>query len=59
MPCERSTEKTPTYDVKGLDRLVASVAKEVRLLETAIKRANTRTVIDGYDWSDDKLGELT
>jgi len=55
---DRTKEIEPVYDVRELDRLVSSVAKELRLLETAIKRSNVRTVLSDYDWSDDKMGEL-
>lgn len=55
---DKSTVKEPTYDVKALDRLVASVAKEIRLLELAIKRTNARVLVEDYEWNDSKLGEI-
>lgn len=50
--------KEPTYDVKKLDKTVTSVAKQVRLLENAIKRANSQTEIADYEWSEDALGTV-
>ena len=53
---ERITE--PTYDVKALDALVSGVAREMRLLDQAIKKANQVTTLDGYLQDDAVLGEL-
>jgi hypothetical protein len=47
------------YDVKVLDRLVTRVAREIRLLEQALKATNARTTVDAYDQDDAVLGELT
>ena len=52
----RSSEKLPVYDVKKLDVAVARVAKEIRLLDSAIKKQNAITTIDGYDQTEDALG---
>jgi hypothetical protein len=46
------------YDVRVLDRLVTRVAREIRLLEQALKAANAKTTIDGYEQDDAVLGEL-
>jgi mRNA-degrading endonuclease HigB of HigAB toxin-antitoxin module len=54
---DKISEHTPVYDIKGLDKLVNDVAKEMRLLDMAIKSANATTKID-YDWADDKLGTI-
>jgi hypothetical protein len=51
--------KEPVYDVKGLDRLVTRVAREIRLLEQALKATNARTMVETYDQDDAVLGELT
>ena len=51
--------KEPVYDVKALDKLVAGVAKEIRLLDAAIKRTNAVTPIAGYTQNEDALGELS
>ena len=55
----RELVKEPVYDVKVLDKAVTRVAREIRLLEQAMKAANAKTVIDGYDQDDAVLGELT
>ena len=47
------------YDVKILDRLVTRVAREMRLLEQALKATNAKTTIDGYHQDDAVLGELS
>ena len=47
------------YDVKVLDRLVTRVAREIRLLEQALKATNARTIVDAYDQDDAVMGELT
>jgi ankyrin repeat protein len=47
------------YDVKVLDRLVTRVAREIRLLEQALKTTNARTTIEAYDQDDAALGELS
>ena len=41
-----------------LDRIVTTVAREIRLLEQALKATNAKTSIDGYDQDDAVLGEL-
>ena len=46
------------YDVKVLDRVVTAVAREIRLLEQALKATNAKTSIDGYEQNDAVLGEL-
>jgi hypothetical protein len=45
--------------VKVLDRLVTRVAREIRLLEQALKTTNAKTAIEGYDQDDAALGELS
>ena len=56
---DREIVKEPVYDVKVLDRSVTRVAREIRLLEQALKATNARTPVDGYDQDDAVLGELT
>jgi hypothetical protein len=56
---DREIVKEPVYDVKALDRLVTRVAREIRLLDQALKATNARTVIDAYDQDDTVLGELS
>jgi hypothetical protein len=55
---DKEIVKEPVYDVKVLDRLVTRVAREIRLLEQALKATNARTTVDAYDQDDAVLGEL-
>jgi hypothetical protein len=55
---DKTTEKIPVYDVKALDKTIGRVAREIRLLDMAIKRTNAATVVVGYDQDDAVLGEL-
>jgi len=56
---DKEIVKEPVYDVKVLDRLVTRVAREIRLLEQALKATNARTTVDAYDQDDAVLVELT
>jgi hypothetical protein len=56
---DREIVKEPVYDVKVLDRLVTRIAREIRLLDQALKATNARTVIEAYDQDDTVLGELS
>jgi hypothetical protein len=56
---DREVVKEPVYDVKALDRLLAGVAREIRLLEQALKATNAKTTIESYDQNDAVLGELS
>jgi hypothetical protein len=56
---DKEIVKEPVYDVKVLDRLVTRVAREIRLLEQALKTTNARTTIEAYDQDDAALGELS
>jgi hypothetical protein len=56
---DKEIVKEPVYDVKVLDRLVTRVAREIRLLEQALKTTNARTAIEAYDQDDAALGELS
>jgi len=49
---------TPVYDIKALDSLVGSLAREMRLLDQAIKKANQVTELESYLQDDSVLGEL-
>ena len=40
---DKEIVKEPVYDVKVLDRLVTRVAREIRLLEQALKTTNAKT----------------
>jgi hypothetical protein len=55
---DKELVKEPVYDVRALDRAVTRVAREIRLLEQAMKATNAKTVVDGYDQDDAALGEL-
>jgi hypothetical protein len=55
---ERDIVKDPVYDPKQLDRMITVIAREMRLLDTAIKAQNAKTQIDGYVQNDAVLGEL-
>ena len=56
---DKEIVKEPVYDVKILDKLVTRVAREIRLLEQALKATNAKTAIDTYDQDDAVLGELS
>ncbi|MBI3403262.1 MAG: hypothetical protein HY048_17760 [Acidobacteria bacterium] len=56
---DKELVREPVYDVKVLDKSVTRVAREIRLLEQAMKSTNAKTVIDGYSQDDTALGELT
>lgn len=56
---DKEIVKEPIYDVRVLDKLVTRVAKEIRLLEQALKATNAKTAIDTYDQDDAVLGELS
>lgn len=45
--------------MKVVDRLVTRVAREIRLLEQALKATNAKTPVEAYDQDDAVLGELT
>ena len=49
---DKEIVKEPVYDVKVVDRLVTGVAREIRLLEQALKATNGKTVVESYDQHD-------
>ena len=55
---DKEIVREPVYDVKALDRAVTRVAREIRLLDQALKATNARTIVEGYDQDDGVLGEL-
>ena len=55
---DKEIVKEPVYDVKVLDRVVTRVARQIRLLEQALKATNARTMVDGYEQDGAVLGEL-
>lgn len=56
---DRELVKEPVYDVKSLDKAVTRVAREIRLLDQALKATNARTILENYDQDDAALGELS
>ena len=56
---DKEIVKEPVYDVRVLDKLITRVAREIRLLEHALKATNVKTAIDSYDQDDAVLGELS
>ena len=54
----QETKILPRYDVMALDKQVTLLAREIRLCDTAIKRANASTVLE-YQMDDEVLGELS
>ena len=55
---DKEIEKTPTYDVKALDRLIGAVARDMRRLDAAIKKSNAVTILADYDQDENVLGEV-
>lgn len=51
-------EKKPIYDAKELDRTITGIARELRLLDNAIKKTNAVTKVKEYNQDDVVLGEL-
>jgi hypothetical protein len=56
---DKEIVREPVYDVKVLDKLVTRVAREIRLLEQALKATNAKTVVEAYEQDHAVLGELT
>ena len=50
---------TPTYDAKVIDKLITKIAREMRVIDEAIKTQNALTKIEGYDKDESVLGELS
>lgn len=55
---EQTVETKPAYDPKKLDKRVALLAREIRLLDEAIKKTNAATIVPGFERNDEVLGEL-
>ena len=55
---DREIVREPVYDVKVLDKLVTRIAREIRLLDQALKATNARTTVERYEQDDSVLGEL-
>lgn len=48
----------PLYNVVELDKAVTRIAREIRLLDEAVKATNQATTVQGYERDDSVLGEL-
>ena len=55
---EKFVDAKPLYDVKQLDKMITTVAKEMRVLDNALKATNASTQVLGYEHDDAVLGEL-
>jgi hypothetical protein len=55
---DKTTEKTPVYNVKALDMTLNRLAMEIRKIDNAIKKHNAVTQLAGYDWDDALLGVI-
>lgn len=49
----------PVYDIKALDKLINSVAKEIRRLDESIKKTNVVTQVLDYTKDETALGEVS
>jgi len=56
---DKETTRQPTYDVRVLDKMVSTVAREIRTLDQQIKATNGQTPVVGYEQDDSVLGELS
>jgi hypothetical protein len=54
----KTIDKIARYDVVELDRMVVTVAREMRLLDAAMKKTNATVHVKDYEQNDDVLGEL-
>lgn len=55
---DKETTKIPVYDVKKLDALVSQVARELRKVDAAIKKANATLQVPDYEMDEATLGEV-
>lgn len=55
---DKQIERKALYDPKALDRMVTTVAREIRVLDMAIKRTNASVKVAGYSQDEAVLGEL-
>jgi len=51
-------EVIPTFNARDLDHKITILAKEIRLLDEAIKETNQKTDVIGYLWNDEVLAEI-
>jgi hypothetical protein len=55
---DRTIEKKALYDAKELDKTITGIAREMRLLDNALKKTNAVTKVKAYNQDDAVLGEL-
>lgn len=55
---DKLVEKKPVYDAKALDKTIVLLAREMRLLDQALKTTNATVKVKGYEQNDAVLGEL-
>jgi len=55
---DKNEVTTPTYSVKALDKLITGIAREMRLLDAALKNTNATVKVKGYEQDDAVLGEI-
>ncbi len=55
---DKVMEKKPVYDAKKLDALIGNIAREMRLLDVALKNTNATLNVKGYEQDDAVLGVI-
>ena len=55
---DKEVVREPLYDPKHLDKMIGAVAREIRILDAALKKTNAVTEILGYSQDEAALGEL-
>lgn len=54
----KTIEKKARYDVVGLDKMITKLAREMRVLDMALKNTNATVKVKSYEQDDAVLGEL-
>lgn len=55
---DKTIHTDPVYDIKKLDRTMSRIAREIRILDNAIKSQNAKTQIENYKEDESVLGEI-
>ncbi len=55
---DKPVETKPQYSAVKLDKIIAGLAREQRLMDAALKKANATLAVPDYSWDDSVLGEL-
>ena len=55
---DKTIETKARYDVVSLDKMVTRLAREMRLLDAALKKTNATVNVKDYEQDDAVLGEL-